>query len=374
MACADILTSRTDKLNKDSGNTGLTYIIKVTALYPALIEWRGRKMDTIKKYLDNIFAGLPNTDPVLKTKQELLTAMEEKYNALKNEGQTDNEAVGAVITQFGNVDEIVKQLGMQQMGTDPNPPHVAGPNLPLLKEEEARAYISANRNAGLLIGLGVFLIISGVALMVFLAGMGDSGIFSDGKINDAGGVIGVIVMFLFIAIGVGLFIFSGIQMERFKYLEKGFTLPDNLREEISRKYDKQTPSFTAAIIIGVGLCILSPVPVLLTAVISGFEGYAAVAILLLLIAIAVFIFIKAGTARESYQRLLQIEDYSPEKVAADKVTGAVAGVVFPLAALFYLYLGFFRGLWHPGWLIFPVVGILFGIFSTIYETIKKSGK
>ncbi|NLC84298.1 MAG: hypothetical protein GX749_04380 [Ruminococcaceae bacterium] len=347
-------------------------------------------MDTIKKYLDNIFAGLPNTDAVLKTKRELLAAMEEKYLALKNEGQTDNEALGTVILQFSNVDEIVRQLGAQQSGTDPNPPHIAspnqpqitspnqpqftGPNLPLLKEEEVREYISVNRNAGLLIGLGVFLIISGVALMVFLAGMGDSGIFSNGQINDAGGVIGVIVMFLFIAIGVGLFIFSGIQVERFKYLEKGFVLPDNLREEISRKYDKQTPSFTAAIIIGVGLCILSPVPVLLTAVISGFEGYAAAALLLLLVAIAVFIFIKAGMARESYQRLLQIEDYSPEKIAADKVTGAVAGVVFPLAALFYLYLGFFRGLWHPGWLIFPVVGILFGIFSTVYETIKKSGK
>ncbi len=323
-------------------------------------------MDTIKSYLENIFASLPKTDAVLKAKSELLAMMEEKYRALKNEGKTDYEAVGAVISEFGNIDEIINNLGVKRRENNSN--------LPLLKEEEINAYISTNRSGGLLIGLGVFLIITGVGLMVLLAGMGEAGLFSSGKINDAGGVIGLIIMFLFIAIGVGLFIFSGIQMERYKYLEKGFVLPDHLREDIGRKYDKQTLSFTAAIIIGVGLCILSPVPVLLTVVFPGLASHVAVALLLLIIAIAVFIFIKAGTAREAYQRLLQIEDYSPEKVAADKVTGAVAGVIFPLTALVYLYLGFFRGLWHPGWLIFPVVGILFGIFSTVYETFKKSGK
>lgn len=321
-------------------------------------------MDTIKIYLDNLFSSLPHNDTVLKTKRELLMAMEDKYHTLRNEGKTEYEAVGAVISQFSNIGEIVNDLSAQR--------NISDPNLPLLKEDEVNAYISTNRNTGLLIGLGVFLVISGVSLLVLLAGMGESGLFSSSEINEQGGVFGLIAMFLFIAIGVGLFIFSGIQMERFKYLEKGFVLPDHIREEISRKHDKQTASFTAAIIIGVGLCILAPVPVLLTVVIAGFESYVAVALLLLIIAIAVFLFIKAGTARESYQRLLQIEDYSPEKIAVDKVTNAVAGVIFPLTALVYLYLGFFRGLWHPGWLIFVVVGISFGIFSTVYETIKKS--
>jgi hypothetical protein len=32
-------------------------------------------------------------------------------------------------------------------------------------------------------------------------------------------------------------------------------------------------------------------------------------------------------------------------------------------------MGFLGGLWHPGWLIFPITGILFGIFSSIVEAV-----
>ena len=69
-------------------------------------------MDTIKNYLENMFATLPKNQEVLRLKNDLLESMEDKYNELKQSGRSENEAVGIVISEFGNIDEFVKELGI----------------------------------------------------------------------------------------------------------------------------------------------------------------------------------------------------------------------------------------------------------------------
>ena len=63
-------------------------------------------METIKNYLENMFSHLPNTPEVQKAKYELYQMMEDKYNELISEGKSDNEAIGIVISEFGNLDEL----------------------------------------------------------------------------------------------------------------------------------------------------------------------------------------------------------------------------------------------------------------------------
>ena len=60
-------------------------------------------METIKNYLENMFSHLPNTPEVQKAKYELYQMMEDKYNELISEGKSDNEAIGIVISEFGNL-------------------------------------------------------------------------------------------------------------------------------------------------------------------------------------------------------------------------------------------------------------------------------
>ena len=64
-------------------------------------------METIKNYLETMFSQLPNTSEVIKAKNELGQIMEDKYQELLNEGKTENEAVGIVISEFGNLDELI---------------------------------------------------------------------------------------------------------------------------------------------------------------------------------------------------------------------------------------------------------------------------
>ncbi len=42
--------------------------------------------------------------------------MEDKYHELRNNGKSDNEAVGQVIAEFGNLEELGDQLGIGLAG------------------------------------------------------------------------------------------------------------------------------------------------------------------------------------------------------------------------------------------------------------------
>lgn len=70
------------------------------------------QMDAINDYLDNIFSSLPDTPEVRKARVELLQMMEDKYTELVSEGMSTNEAVGMVISEFGNMSELSDILGL----------------------------------------------------------------------------------------------------------------------------------------------------------------------------------------------------------------------------------------------------------------------
>ena len=70
-------------------------------------------METIKTYLENMFSGLPDTPEVRKARYELEQMMEDKYSELKSSGKSENEAIGIVISEFGNLDELAESLGLQ---------------------------------------------------------------------------------------------------------------------------------------------------------------------------------------------------------------------------------------------------------------------
>lgn len=65
-------------------------------------------MDTIRSYVEGMFTSLPKTPEMEQLKDEILANMEDKYNELKARGCSENEAIGSVISDFGNIDELVR--------------------------------------------------------------------------------------------------------------------------------------------------------------------------------------------------------------------------------------------------------------------------
>ena len=71
-------------------------------------------MDTIETFLDNMFAPYPTTPRLTEARAELRAMMEDAYNDAIAQGKTHNEAVGRVITDFGNLHELAPVLGIAQ--------------------------------------------------------------------------------------------------------------------------------------------------------------------------------------------------------------------------------------------------------------------
>lgn len=322
-------------------------------------------MKTIIDYLNNMFAPLPKTLQLETLKDELLANMEDKYNELKNEGKSENEATGIVISEFGNIDELLKELDIPFEEEEKS-------LYPELTEDEVDTYLAAHHRAGKFIGLGVFLCILGPAILLFMTQLASDGLLFSIP-EDAGALFGLIPLLTFIAVAVGLFIYSGLIMDSYKKIEETgkFALPYKVRMSLEAKNNAFQPAFTKSIILGVALCILSPISLFITIAINEGAAVYGVVILLLIIAIAVNIFIYYGRIKESYKKLLKIEEFSERYKQENKVVGAVAAIVWPLAVCIFLITGLMFHQWYINWIVFPITGLLFAMFSGAYSILKK---
>jgi hypothetical protein len=322
-------------------------------------------METIKNYLDNMFAGLPKTARITELKNNILSNMEDKYNELKNQGKSENEAIGIVISEFGNIDELMNELGIQKE-TEIN-------SQPLVTAEEVDEYLNAKKKMGLMVGFGVFLCILGPAMLILLHTLFENGIITSNLTGDAAEIPGVIILLVLVTIAVGIFIFSGMKFERYKYIEEGVQLPLSTEADLKIRYERFRPTFSLMLITGVCLIILSPIAIFVANTMGETSSVYGVVILLLIVATSVFMFINMGMVKESYERLLNVGDYNikyrTKSEKEDKVIGAVASIVWPLAVAIFLFCGFVYNLWHIAWVVFPITGILFGMFSAAYSII-----
>lgn len=329
-------------------------------------------LNTIIGYLNNMFASLPRTEQMLKLKQELLGNMEEKYHELKHDGKSENEAVGIVISEFGNIDELVSELGI---GTGIGAGIGSGDHrkeefLPVLTELAAEEFIIAKKRSGLLIGLGVVLCMIGAALLILITGLAENGFMRSVFTEDALSMLGVAVLLILLVPAIAMFIYSGMKMEKYKYIQSGFSLPYPLQADIEQRLSAFAATYTLSLVMGVSLCVLSPAAIFVAAAFGDTASSYGVAVLLTVVAFAVFLFIYYGNIRGAYQMLLKTGEYSEEKKEENRMIGAVASVVWPLVTCVFLVSGFVYDMWHINWVVFPVTGILFGAFSAAYSIFK----
>ena len=157
-------------------------------------------MNAIRNYLDNMFRNLPNTEEVRRAKTELLEMMEDKYEELIKEGKTENEAVGIVISEFGNLDELADSLGISEAVAE-NPDE----NKPMLSLDRVKEFLGMISQRSILVPLAIGLCIFSVAFNI-LADM----------IPFIPETLGVVAMFLSIGVAVGLFVFEGMRKNEYK--------------------------------------------------------------------------------------------------------------------------------------------------------------
>ncbi len=322
-------------------------------------------METIKNYLENLFSTLPKNSETKKLKAQLLDSMTEKYQDYKNEGLSENEAIGRVISEFGNIDELLEELDIMPMTHDER--------LRVVDIDMAYEWVESKQQSGLMTAIGVFLCIMAGGALIFVNNLVGIGILGRALSSQVRGAIGLIPMFMFLATAVGLFIIADFRTKKFKYLDRGFYLAPGVEEWANQRLDNFGMTHTLAIIIGVALCITAPLAVILPAVFSmRFFGDMGAVILLSMIAFAVFIFIYFGSVKASYEKLLKVGDYKqPVDPDSERLEDILDSIMWPMAVIIFLLAGFIGGLWHIAWIVFPITALLQEVIEGVFKAARK---
>lgn len=70
-------------------------------------------MEKINNFLNNVFASLPSTKDVVDLRKSIEQGMNERYQDLVNEGKSEAEAFGIVVSDFGNIEDIRRELNLE---------------------------------------------------------------------------------------------------------------------------------------------------------------------------------------------------------------------------------------------------------------------
>lgn len=317
-------------------------------------------MNIIKNYLDNMFLGLPETEDVNRAKKELLAMMEDKYNELKNSGKTENEAIGIVISEFGNLDELAETLGIKEaLENKPDINHVS--------YEEAENYIEDSKNISPKTALGVFLCIMSPTILLLLLGLNESGFI---QIKEERLVAaGLAALIALVAAGVSYFIRYSSKLEKYEYLEKSVFELDYSTEQMVRNVMAQYEhSYKSTVNTSVILYIFSALPIILTPLLFEIDELTiiSVAVTLTIVAFATYNLISKGGIKEACDVLLQQGDYSVE-TKSNKTWQLISKVFWLAIVAVYLAYSFITNKWGISWVIWPVAGIMYTIISIVAQ-------
>jgi len=229
----------------------------------------------------------------------------------------------------------------------------------LVTLEEANAYMDLVRQAARKIAAGVSLCILSPVCLIQMGALSELG--NSITENMAGG-FGVAILLALVAAGVALFLIYGLPLSKYEYLEKEeLALSYGVEGLVEKMRTDYEPVFRSGIVTGVVLCIAAVIPLMLTVAFTENELYivTAVNVLLILISAGVHILVRVGMVYGSFSKLLQIEDYTPEKKRFAKRTEAFPPIYWCTVTAAYLGISFYFNNWERSWIIWPVAGVLF---------------
>lgn len=231
----------------------------------------------------------------------------------------------------------------------------------LAAREAGMAYDRHTRFAARAVTLGVGLVLFGVALLMLLYGMNPT---------DRMSIIGTALMLAFITAAVALFIVYGCRHEAFRKKYPEITVSPYTAEEAER-FDRLFPLFIAGgvALILLGVIFLVCCPLFIPRFETPSRASFATGLFLLILDAGVMLIVYGAMTKARYNT----GEYNREAAGSESDEGdSWSGAIMLTATVAYLLMGFVWNLWHPGWVVFPIGGILCGIVSSIRSARKAA--
>lgn len=237
--------------------------------------------------------------------------------------------------------------------------------------EEASEFLTKTLYSAKQISFGAMLCILSPVMLIFLLGLNSMNIISLSE--DKVAALGVIVLMAFIVIAIAIFFKNDMNMKRYEFLEKELIETeygvDGMVKDRKKNY---TETHTRNMIIGIGLCVASVIPLMAGIVIYGENDKAAlfaVCILLIMVALGVNIIVKTSIIWESFSKLLEEEDYTRYNKEYRK--NSIMKIYWLAIVVLYLSYSFITNGWDRSWIVWPIAGVLSPIVMEIEKMIKK---
>ena len=240
-----------------------------------------------------------------------------------------------------------------------------------LSLDEVNTYMEIMEKAGAKFARAVSVCILSPITVILLGGMVDYGVITISE--DRAGGIGVLILLLMIISSVATFVMEGMKLSKYEFLEK-----ENIEMEygvagiVERKREKFEPVFRKCIVYGVCLCIFSVIPMMIALIAEAKEVVFVycVAMLLGFIAAGVYLFVRAGMIRDSYQKLLEEDEYTREKKLSNKKNEKIASIYWCTITAIYLAISFITMRWERTWILWPVAGVMYGALVVILDVAR----
>ena len=240
--------------------------------------------------------------------------------------------------------------------------------------EEANTFMDIVQNMAAKVAAGVSICVLSPILLILLAALSDQ---EGGHIipEALAVAVGLPVLLVMVAGAVALFIWYGRKTERFEYLEKDpVELAYGVTGVVEKRKKGYEPSHGVFLVIGVGLCILSAIPLFVLGALdeNGMLAIYGVIFCLMIVSAGVFFLIRTCMIFGSFQKLLEEGDYSRARKTAEKRNEVISTVYWCVVTAVYLGWSFYTMEWYRTWIIWPCAGVLLGAVLGISSVIHNN--
>lgn len=245
--------------------------------------------------------------------------------------------------------------------------------------EEASAFLHAREAAAKPVAFATLLcILSPICLFILGAACQIPGY---GLHENAGGGIGMIVLLVFVAAAVAIFISTGTKSAPFEYLEKElFETEYGVSGMVKERKEKFRSTYTRNNIIGTCLCIVSLIPLFAGAAINAEDDLfltLMLSVTLVLVGAGVVFLVKVGVIHASFEKLLQEGDYTRLKKKNRPITATVAIVYWLAVTAIFLILLFMPKIkfhtleisFNDSWIVWPIAGVLYPAVAAVTKVL-----
>lgn len=235
----------------------------------------------------------------------------------------------------------------------------------LVSLEEANEYMDLTKRLSGKKAISISTFIWSPILIILLNAFSDNNVF--GISEKVAITIGLVGMLSLISIAIFSLILIDGKMKKFEYLEsQSIQLQYGSESVIRRRQESYLEKSTLLNGIGVVIIILAIIPVVISFIFdNSLYSSLSTCFLLLFIGLAVNILVRNSQIKESFQKLLQEEEYTINRKILKKSLSWVLGVYWSVVLLIYLSYSFITSDWSRSWIIWPISWILSSVIESI---------